>query len=147
MKGRSNNSYSILQPSWEFIFADKTRIYINQQGKVIDDPSMVPWYETYVFPPYNPQTVEVKPNILVRENDWSLSVTKVQSLGGAQGKAGRHTPFQESDEVRSYFVWCSIENAVGKDKAFLPRDEVLGIVGISGKFYEFYQGTYKSLDE
>lgn len=86
------------------------------------------------------QTVKIEPNKLISNEGWSLSITKVASLGGDQEGWGYHSPFNESDTVRNYALFFTIENAEGKDKAFLPKGNVLGMVGTSGKFYDFFQG-------
>jgi beta-lactamase regulating signal transducer with metallopeptidase domain len=93
----------------------------------------------------NSQAVKVEPNNLISNEGWSLSITKVASLGGELGGFGYHSPFNESDTVRNYAFFFTIENAEGKDKAFLPKGKILGMVGTSGKFYDFFQGDL-SLD-
>lgn len=95
----------------------------------------------------NSKTVKIEPNTLISNEGWSLSISKVESLGGAQGGWGYHSPFKESDTVRNYAVFFTMENAEGKDKAFLPKGKVLGIVGTSGKYYDFSKGGYDSLDK
>jgi beta-lactamase regulating signal transducer with metallopeptidase domain len=94
----------------------------------------------------NFRTVKIESNKLVSNEGWSLSIDKVINLGSTNGY-GWHSPFRETDTFRSYSIFFTIENAEGKDKAFLPKGKVLGIVGTSGKFYEFLNGEYPSLDK
>lgn len=98
-------------------------------------------------PQNNSPKVQIEPNRLVSNDGWSLSITKVASLGGAQGGWGYHSPFKVTDTLRGYAVFFTIENANGKDKAFLPTGKVLGVMGTKGKYYEFYHGGYDSLDK
>jgi len=92
-----------------------------------------------VVPQNNPQAVKIEPNKLVTNDGWSLSIVKVLNLGGSKEGFGWHSPYKESDTARSYGLFFYAENAMGKDKAFLPKGKVLGAVGTSGKFYEVYK--------
>lgn len=94
----------------------------------------------------NSQTAKIESNKLISNEGWSLNIDKVSSLGSTNGY-GWHSPFGETDTFRSYSVSFIIENDEGKDKAFLPKGKVLGIVGTSGKFYDFLNGEYPSLDK
>lgn len=94
------------------------------------------------FPQDNSAQVQIEPNKLVSNEGWSLTITKVASLGASKlTDLGWHSPFKESDAKRSYAVFFTAENSNGKDKAFLPKGRVLGIVGDSGKYYDFYRGA------
>ena len=108
------------------------------------DGAMVPVEN--VTPEINLETVKIELNKLISNEGWSLSITEVVSLGRSQGGWGYHSPFKESDTVRSYGVSFTMENTEGKDKAFLPKGNVLGMIGTSGKFYSFHNGT-PSLDK
>jgi len=99
-----------------------------------------------VVPQNNPQAVKIEPNKLVTNEGWSLSIVKVLNLGGSKEGFGWHSPYKESDTARSYGLFFYAENAMGKDKAFLPKGKVLGAVGTSGKFYKVYKG-YDSIDQ
>jgi beta-lactamase regulating signal transducer with metallopeptidase domain len=102
---------------------------------------------TSVATKYSPQAIQIEPNKLVSKDGWTLSITKVTSLGAAKVEDyGWHSPFKESDAKKSYGIFFTVENANGKDKAFLPKGKVLGVVGVSDKFYEFFKG-YDSLDK
>lgn len=128
-------SYSILQPSWEFIIDDDTRLYVNQAGKVFNDTNIVPWYETYNAPEYNSQAVRIEPNKLIRDDDWSLTVSKVTPLSNANRGVG-YNAYDESKPQKYYAVFLTLENIHGKDKVFIPKGKILGVAGSSGKLYE-----------
>jgi hypothetical protein len=128
-------SYSILQPSWEFIIDDNTRLYVNQAGKVFNDTDIVPWYETYIAPKYDSQAVKIEPNKLIRDNDWSLTVSKVSPLSSAKGGVG-YNQYDESKSSKYYAVFLTLENINGKDKEFIPKGKVSGVIGSSGKLYD-----------
>lgn len=59
-----NNIKEYLEPYWEIEFADQTRSYVTQSKQVVTK-DIVPWYETYVVPKYNPQAVKIEPNKLI----------------------------------------------------------------------------------
>lgn len=129
------SSYSILQPSWEFIVDDNTRLYVNQAGKVFNDTNIVPWYETYIAPKYNSQAVRIEPNKLIRDDDWRLTVSKVSPLSSSKGGWG-YNSYDESKSSKYYAVFLTLENINGKDKVFIPKGKVSGVVGGSGKLYD-----------
>ncbi|MEA4902575.1 M56 family metallopeptidase [Desulfitobacterium sp.] len=128
-------SYSILQPSWEFIIDDDTRLYVNQAGKVFNDTNIVPWYETYIAPKYNSQAVRIESNKLIRDDGWSLNVSKVSPLSNSKG-GWSLTPYDESKPYKYYAVFLTLENANGKDKGFIPKGKISGVIGSSGKLYD-----------
>lgn len=99
-------------------------------------------------PQANSAQVQIEPNKLVSNDGWSLSITKVDSLGAFKLEDfGWHSPFIPSDAKRGYSLYFTVENAKGEDKAFLPNGMVLGIVGKSGKYYDFYKMAYNSLGQ
>lgn len=108
-----------------------------------NDEAVVP--VANVTPEITPQTVKIRPNKLVSNNGWSLSITKVMNFGSTNGW-GWHSPFKETDTFRSYGIFFTLENVNGHDKAFRPKGKVLGAIGLSGKFYEFSKGGDSSLD-
>ena len=61
---------------WEFNLEGNKRLYVNQQGKVLDT-DIVPWYEKYVSPKYEPKAVKLEPNKLTRDDGWSLNVQSI----------------------------------------------------------------------
>lgn len=130
-------AHSILQPSWEFVLSDNTRFYVNQTGQVFNDLNIVPWYETYIAPIYNSQAVQVEPNILIRDDGWTLTVNKVSPLSFSQGGWGyiSYDKSRTNYHGKGYEVFFTLENVNGKDKVFIPKGKVLGIVGGSGKRY------------
>jgi hypothetical protein len=98
---------------------------------------------TSVATKYSPQALQIEPNKLVSKDGWTLSIAKVMCFGATKVEDYGWHSFKESDAKKSYWVFFTMENANGKDKAFLPKGKVLGVVSISGKFYEFFhEGEY-----
>ena len=135
--------YSILQPSWEFVLTDKTRLYVNQAGQVFNDTNVVPWYETYVPPEYNPQAVRIEPDKLIRDDGWTLTVSEVWPLSTSNGGWG-YNPYDETKPDKYYAVSLTLENIQGNDQVFIPKGRVVGTVGSSGKVYSAQQLSFDS---
>jgi beta-lactamase regulating signal transducer with metallopeptidase domain len=120
----SEISKSPFQPFWEFTFEDKTCLYVNQDGKVFD-LNIIPWYETYVAPKYDPALVQTAANKLIR-TDFTVKVSEATRLEHYQTKT-----------LQGMDVGITIENNSGTDKNFIPKGKIVGIIGKSGKVYRF----------
>src|SRR5665648_307654 len=109
---------------WEFNFEANKILYVNQQGKVLDT-DIVPWYEKYVSPKYDPKAVKIEPNKLTRDDGWSLNV---QSIIFGQSLPNDPT-------LKSGTIDFSIQNNAGEDQIFMPKGSIVGIISTGGKTY------------
>jgi beta-lactamase regulating signal transducer with metallopeptidase domain len=112
------------EPLWEFNLPENKHLYVNQQGKVLES-DIIPWYEKYVCPNYNPKSVQIEPNKLSRDDGWSLKVTSI--------KSDVHFPYDSNS--RNATVSLDIENISGLDQLFMPKGSIVSITGASGKVY------------
>ena len=77
--------------------------------------------------------LQVEPNKLLRGN-WSLTVTAVKFSEVVPG-----------NDKKGATIEMTIENAAGKDKAFLPNGYIAALVGTSGTVYK--SNMKESLDQ
>jgi hypothetical protein len=127
-------SKSPYQPFWEFTLKDNAKLYVNQEGKVFDS-NIIPWYQTYVAPKYNPEAVQVKLNKLIRE-DFTVTLSSATRLQHYQTK-----------KLQGMEIGINVENIAGINERFIPRGKITGIIGRSGKVYRSTNGAVQDLEE
>lgn len=115
-----------LEPAWEFVLDDGSRLYVNQEGQVLDK-DVIPWYEKLATPPYHPENTVVEANKLVRDDGWSLSIEKLALSG----------PYSSDPFLQSIEIYCRAENNSGPDQLFMPRGTIVSITAAGGKTYPF----------
>lgn len=115
-----------LEPAWEFVLDDGSRLYVNQKGQVLDK-DVIPWYEKLTTPPYNPENTIIEANKLVRDDGWSLIFEKLVISG----------PYPSDPYLQSLEIYCRAENNSGADQLFMPRGSIVSITAASGKTYPF----------
>ena len=115
---------------WEFNFGGERLLFVNQQGEVLET-DILPWYEKYVSPKYDPKKVKLEPNKLTRDDGWSVNIERIEF--------GQGPP--DDPTLKSGFIRYSIQNNAGDDKMFMPKGSVVGITGAGGKTYPLSFGS------
>jgi len=103
---------------------------VNQQGEVLET-DILPWYEKYVSPKYDPKKVKLEPNKLTRDDGWSVNIERIEF--------GQGPP--DDPTLKSGFIRYSIQNNAGDDQMFMPKGSVVGITGAGGKTYPLSFGS------
>jgi beta-lactamase regulating signal transducer with metallopeptidase domain len=113
-----------LEPAWEFVLADNSRLYVNQAGQVLAK-DVIPWYEKLATSPYHPENTTIEANTLRRDDGWSLNIEKIVLSG----------PYAFDPVLQSVEVYCRAANNAGPDQLFMPRGTLVSITAAGGKTY------------
>lgn len=119
---------------WEFNFEGNKRLYVNQQGKVVDT-DIVPWYEKYISPKYDFKEVKLEPNKLTRDDGWSLNVQSI-----VFGESLPNDPTLKTGNID-----FTIQNNAGDEQTFMPKGSIVSITSTGGKTYPFLFDSLESL--
>jgi beta-lactamase regulating signal transducer with metallopeptidase domain len=135
--GRERMKFPTFDPQqflWEFNFEGNRRLYVNQQGKLLDT-DITPWYEKYVSPKYDPKEVKLEPNKLTRDDGWSLNIQSIVF--------GQSFPYDPT--LKNASISFTIQNNTGDDQIFMPKGSIVGITSTGGKTYPISFGSLELL--
>lgn len=118
---------------WEFTLDGNKHLYVNQKGEVLDT-DIIPWYEKYASPKYDPKKVILESNKMTRDDGWSLNIQSIELRPGAL-----------YDPTLKYAVIDStIINNAGEDQIFMPKGTIVSITSATGKTYPVYPRSLES---